>query len=77
MGDYVGYKRARMDMPDPMMGDVGYGGYGMAALPLFPCVKLRGLPFDVTDDDIRMFLVRVGASSSGRSSSAQQRGAAA
>ncbi|KAF5827170.1 putative heterogeneous nuclear ribonucleoprotein [Dunaliella salina] len=55
MGDYPvsGYKRSRID-PD-MYGDAY--GYGMPPpLPVFPCVKLRGLPFDVTDDDIRMFL---------------------
>lgn len=37
-------------------GDMGgMGPMGMGAM--FPCVKLRGLPFDVSDDDIRMFLV--------------------
>jgi len=25
---------------------------------VFPCIKLRGLPFDVNDDEIRLFLVR-------------------
>jgi hypothetical protein len=59
--------------PPPMMdphyaaGPGGYGppgmgmeaGYGAPGYPgsLFPCVKLRGLPFDISDDDVRMFLV--------------------
>jgi hypothetical protein len=25
---------------------------------VFPCVKLRGLPFDVNEDEIRVFMVR-------------------
>ena len=44
----------------------GYGGdlppmnTGPSSLPLhqeFPCVKLRGLPFDANEEDVRMFLV--------------------
>lgn len=38
----------------PFMGD--QYGMGGAISGMFPCVKLRGLPFDVSDDDIRMFL---------------------
>lgn len=46
----------------PGMG-MGMGGPGMQpgmgmGERLFPAVKLRGLPFDVSEDDIRMFLVR-------------------
>lgn len=29
---------------------------------VFPCVKLRGLPFDASEDDVRTFLVRARAS---------------
>lgn len=48
-----------------MEGPYGMQGYGMGAGGPpgmggagFPCVKLRGLPFDVSDADISMFLVR-------------------
>lgn len=60
------YKRPRMDDPyggPPMMGygDMYGGPMGMGAMggDMFPCCKLRGLPFDVSDHDIKMFLVRV------------------
>lgn len=70
------YKRPRTEGYGPPMGMDPYGapaGYGppMGMDPagygapyggsLFPCIKLRGLPFDVSDDDIRMFLVRESA----------------
>lgn len=34
--------------------EMGMGGMGMERV--FPCVRLRGLPFDVTEDEIRIFL---------------------
>jgi hypothetical protein len=40
--------------------EMGMGGMGMERV--FPCVRLRGLPFDVTEDEIRIFLVRHSAS---------------
>jgi hypothetical protein len=37
------------------------GAHGLVSQELgervFPCVKLRGLPFDATEDEIRVFLV--------------------
>lgn len=48
------------------MAEAGYGD-AMAGPPeaaassverVFPCVKLRGLPFDVNEEEIRAFLVR-------------------
>ncbi len=48
-------KRARTEDGYGMGGGGGYGSdYGS-----FPCVKLRGLPFDVSEEDVRQFLVRV------------------
>ena len=35
-------------------GPTHYGGDGERA---FPCVKLRGLPFDANEDEVRNFLV--------------------
>lgn len=54
-GHYGGGGGMMMGGPGPgavgMM--VGYGGERGS----FPCCKLRGLPFDVTEDDIRIFVV--------------------
>eukprot|EP00873_Tetraselmis_striata_P007925 jgi/Tetstr1/428189/TSEL_018240.t1 len=49
------------------MGGMGMGGMGMGGMPgagmppqggerVFPCVKLRGLPFECFEDDVCMFL---------------------
>jgi hypothetical protein len=48
---------------DPSMGMQGQGMQGGGHMGgqmerIFPAVKLRGLPFDVAEDDLRMFLVR-------------------
>uniref|UniRef100_A0A7S0S406 RRM domain-containing protein n=1 Tax=Chlamydomonas leiostraca TaxID=1034604 RepID=A0A7S0S406_9CHLO len=45
-----------MGPPQHFMGPGQYDMGGMGPMGMFPCVKLRGLPFDVSDDDIRMFL---------------------
>lgn len=47
-----------MGPPQHFMGPGQFDMGGMGGMGMFPCVKLRGLPFDVSDDDIRMFLVR-------------------
>ena len=52
------YKRMRPDpdlLPPPLAPVDPYLYAPMP--PLFPCVRLRGLPFDVKVDDIRIFLV--------------------
>ena len=53
-------------MGPPGMGppgmDMGMGMGGMGMERMFPAIKLRGLPFDVSEDDIRMFIVRTGRS---------------
>lgn len=55
-------------MGPPGMGppgmDMGMGMGGMGMERIFPAIKLRGLPFDVSEDDIRMFIVRTGRSDS-------------
>jgi len=51
---------------DPSMGPPGMGppgmdmGMGMGMERVFPAIKLRGLPFDVNEDDVRMFIVSPG-----------------
>ena len=43
------------------MGGIGGMPYGGETFDVFPCVKLRGLPFHVGEHDIRGFLVSLPA----------------
>lgn len=53
----AGYGGIGPEMPMGMMGGQDMGmGMGMGMERVFPCVRLRGLPFDVTEDEIRIFL---------------------
>lgn len=58
----AGYGGIGPEMPMGMMGGQDMGmGMGMGMERVFPCVRLRGLPFDVTEDEIRIFLVSIQA----------------
>eukprot|EP00878_Enallax_costatus_P002872 GHUV01003065.1.p1 GENE.GHUV01003065.1~~GHUV01003065.1.p1 ORF type:complete len:276 (+),score=52.20 GHUV01003065.1:152-979(+) len=53
-GPYIGPEMGPgMGFQGQMMPDYG-GGPGLERV--FPCVRLRGLPFDVSEDEIRIFL---------------------
>lgn len=57
---HPGYGGIGPEMPMGMMGGQEMGmGMGMGMERVFPCVRLRGLPFDVTEDEIRIFLVSI------------------
>lgn len=56
-GPYIGPEMGPgMGFQGQMMPEYG-GGPGLERV--FPCVRLRGLPFDVSEDEIRIFLVGV------------------
>jgi len=51
------YVKKRMDSTMGLCRMGGNTGFER----VFPCIRLRGLPFHATEDDIRLFLVNINA----------------